>query len=161
MPKVRRSLTPQDVDKISEMNQSAQEYFQRDPLRPDSLFFKSRGRLPLEVRRAQQRLRTSRWRSDMDRRKAPSVEQIGLALVEALVTSDRDDLIDRSLPDFSFVKRALLNLESRGFNLDEAKRALRKRRNRMVDPADRQGEASESTGAPIAPTAWGESEPLF
>jgi hypothetical protein len=157
----QRQLTPKDVDRISEMDETRRALFYRDPERPDDSFFKSRGRVHVEVRRAQQRLRTSRWRSERERRKAPTVQQIGMALVEALVTSDHADLVDRSSQNFGLVKRALLNLEARGYNLDETKQALRRRRNRMVDPADRQGEASESTGAPITPTAWGESELLF
>jgi len=40
----------------------------------------------------------------------------------------------------------LADLQSRGFDLLEVKSSLRKLRNRMVDPADLEGEQTESTG---------------
>jgi hypothetical protein len=76
------------------------------------------------------------------------------------VTADLEAMLDRANPDFMLVQRTLLALEARGFDLAETKAMLRKLRNRYVDPADRQGEATESTGTPIWPKSWGPA-PIF
>jgi hypothetical protein len=47
--------------------------------------------------------------------------------------------------DRGIVGRALQDLQGRGFNIIEAKDMLRNLRNRMVDPADREGEQAESS----------------
>src|SRR5262245_44714761 len=131
MTKLRRRLTQEDVDRIVEMGEVQRAYFERAPDRPDSKFMKPRGRVPIEVRRAQGRLRTARWRSELDKRKRPTAEQVGMALVESLVTGEFATLADRSLPDYGLVRRALINLQNRGFDVDQTKEALRKLRNRM------------------------------
>jgi two-component sensor histidine kinase len=46
------------------------------------------------------------------------------------------------------VRRALVDLQGRGFSVVEAKNMLRKLRNRMADLADREDEQTESTGEP-------------
>ena len=147
MATMRRKLTPQDVDLISEMDAAKASYFQRDPERPDSRFVKPRRRRPAEVVRAQQRLRTARWRSEMDRRRAPTVGEVGLALATALATTSWSDALT-SL-DYDLLRRALADLQARGFSIDEARRTLRRLRMRMVDPGARAGEADESCGPPI------------
>ncbi|MCS3893453.1 hypothetical protein M2171_002586 [Bradyrhizobium japonicum USDA 38] len=140
MAKIRRRLTQDDVAMISKIDDVTKTYFGRDPERPDNRFCKARGRMPLEVRRAQQRMRTARWRADMDRRKAPTIDEVGRALVEALVTSDRDRLMDRTGAEFDLVKRTLLSLRDRGYSIDETKETLRRRRDRLVHPGDRRDE---------------------
>lgn len=146
MAKLRRRLTQDDVAMISKIDEVTKSYFGRDPDRPDSRFFKARGRMPVEVRRAKQRMRTARWRADMDRRKSPTIDEVGRALVEALVTSDRDKLMDRTGADFDLVKRALLTLHERGYSIDETRQSLRRRRNRLVHPGDRRDEDAQSSG---------------
>ena len=64
-------------------------------------------------------------------------------------------------PELEFVSVALADLAARGFDPEETKRVLRRLRNRLVDPGDRQGEESESTNAAISPTAWGERSTIF
>ena len=137
----QRQLTPEDVDRISEMNEARHGYFFRDPDRPDPKFVKSFGRVPPEVKRAQTRLRTARWRSDMDRRKAPTLRDVGMALATALATTAFRSQLTPG--DLNLLQRALLDLKARGFSIDETKRTLRRLRIRMVDPADREGEELE------------------
>lgn len=132
---------------IAELNAAQAAYFERDPDRPDSRFVKPRGRVPMDVRRAQARLRTARWRSNLDRRKAPTVDQIGMALATALATTSWSDKLTSA--DYDLIRRALMALEARGFSIAEAKRTLRRLRIRMVDPGDRAGEESEGCGPPI------------
>lgn len=84
-----QKLKQDDVDRILEMDSMRGTTFYRDPDRPDAAFVKSRSRVPEEVRRAQGRLRTARWRADMDRRKAPTALQIGMAMAVALATTNR------------------------------------------------------------------------
>lgn len=147
MAKLGRQLTPEDVDRISEMDAAKGVYFQRDPDRPDSRFVKPRGRVPLEVRRAQQRLRTARWRSERDRRKAPTTEQVGMSLAVALATTSWSDPLTKA--DYDLLSRALLDLQARGFSISETKKTMRRLRIRLVDPGDRQGEELEGCGPPI------------
>lgn len=144
---MRRGLTPEDADRISEMDAAKGVYFQRDPERPDSRFVKPRRRQPIEVRKAQQRLRTARWRSEMDRRKAPTVAEVGMALAVALATTNWSDKLT-SL-DYDLIRRALNDLKARGYSIDEAKNTLRRLRVRMVDPGDRAGKADDSCEPPI------------
>jgi hypothetical protein len=61
--------------------------------------------------------------------------------------------------DWRLVGRALADLQSRAFDLAEVKASLRRLRNRMVDPADRNGEPGESDGEPIGPSAGGDVSP--
>lgn len=147
MATIRRRLTQEDVDRIGEMDSARAAYFQRDPDRPDSRFVKAPRRQPLEVRKARQRLRTARWRSEMDRRKAPTVSEVGMSLAVALATSSWSDRLT-SL-DYDLIRRALDDLKARGFSIDEARRTLRRLRIKLVDPGDRQGEESEGCGPPI------------
>lgn len=145
MVKLRRQLRPEDLDRIAEMDDAKGVYFQRDPDRPDSTFVKPRRRQPVEVRRAQQRLRTARWRSERDRRKAPTTEQVGMALAVALATTSWSDKLTSA--DYDLIRRALDDLQARGFSIEEAKKTMRRLRIKMVDPRERAGE--EGCGLPI------------
>lgn len=134
------------VEHIDEVRRS---HVFRDPDRPDGQFVRPRrNRQPKAILQAQQRLRTDRWRSDMDRRRAPTASQIGMSLVVALVTSRLDELTPQ---DRGIVGAMLTDLQSRGFAVPEALATLRRMRNRLVDPADREGEPTESTGPAIVP----------
>jgi hypothetical protein len=147
MAKIRTSLTQADVDLIHEMDEAKGVYSQRDPDRPDSRFVKPRRRQSVEVSRAKARLRTARWRSEKDRRRAPTVAEVGSALAVALATTSWSDKLTKL--DYDLLTRALMDLEARGFSLDEAKKTMRRLRIRLVDPGDRAGEESEGCGAPI------------
>jgi len=147
MAQLRRQLTPEDVDRIAEMDSVRGTLFYRDPERPDSRFVKPRRRRPAEVVKAQQRLRTARWRSEMDRRRAPTVAEVGMSLAVALATTSWSDKL--TALDYDLIRRALDDLQARGYSIEEARKTLRRLRVRMVDPGDRQGEADESCGPPI------------
>ncbi|MEZ0059837.1 hypothetical protein [Bradyrhizobium ottawaense] len=147
MAKIRRQLTQEDVDRIAEMDSARGAYFQRDPDRPDNMFVKPRRRQPVEVSRAKARLRTARWRSEKDRRRAPTVSEVGMSLAVALATSSWSDRLT-SL-DYDLLRRALDDLQARGFSVEETKKTMRRLRLRLVDPGDRQGEESEGCGPPI------------
>lgn len=147
MAKTRRRLTPEDVDTIAELDAAKGQYFGRYPDRPDNHFVKPLRRQPVEVSRAKARLRTARWRSEMDRRKAPTVAEVGSALAVALATTNWSDRL--TALDYDLLKRALDDLQARGFSIAEAKKTLRKLRIKMVDPGDRAGEESEGCGPPI------------
>ena len=144
-------------ERVAELDAARASYFFRDPDRPDARFAKSRARVAPEVRKAQGRLRTSRWRSELDRKRAPTMRDIGMAMAVALATTS--NLRELTMDDQRLVQRALHDLKARGFSIDEAKATLRRLRIRMVDPMDRQGEATESCAAPIG--LPGEPEPLF
>lgn len=90
----------------------------------------------------------------MDRRRAPTAEQVGMAMCVALATSRLEDL---TRDDRLLVMRALHFLQANGFSIDEAKATLRRMRLRLVDPLDRDGEASKSCAPPIRPSSWHEA----
>jgi hypothetical protein len=66
-----------------------------------------------------------------------------MSLVRALITSRLREL---TWTDYDLVDRALADLRSRGFSIDETKAVLRRMRTRYVDPSDRAGEPDESCG---------------
>jgi hypothetical protein len=105
-----------------------------------------------EVAKAQGRIRTAAWRNALDRRACPTTNQIAMALVKALVTSRPEEI---TAADRGIVGKALVDLFARGFDLKEARAMLRRLRNRLVDPKDREGEPGESTSEPLTPSAWG------
>ncbi|MDP2322808.1 MAG: hypothetical protein Q8N51_02135 [Gammaproteobacteria bacterium] len=144
-----RRLTPTDVDKtVARLNEERTATHFRDPYRPDAVFLKNRGRRPVEIVRAQGRIRTAAYRNALDRRGAPTSQQIGMALVAALVTARLDEITEA---DRGIVGRALVDLHARGFNVKEAQAMLRRLRNRLVDPADREGEAGNES---LVPSSW-------
>jgi hypothetical protein len=107
----------------------------RNPDRPDSKFVKPRRLQDPAIVRAKARLRTAAYRNRLDARAAPSTYQIAMALVVALVTSRLDELTES---DRGLVGRMLVNLQNSGFSVVESKAMLRRLRNRIVDPADRE-----------------------
>ncbi|CUT13438.1 hypothetical protein BF49_4518 [Bradyrhizobium sp.] len=152
-----QKLNPDDVASIAELDDMRTTVFYRDPDRPDSRFVKTR-RQSAELRRAKGRLRTARYRAAMDSRKAPSVETIGMAMVVSLATMYHVGRLTEE--DVNIVRRTFAYLRANGYAVEEAQATLRRLRTRLVDPADRAGEASESCGPPIRPSSWGEA-PLF
>jgi hypothetical protein len=150
----QRRPGPKDVDKaVAELDDMRTSVFFRDPDRADGRFVRDGRRRSVDVIRAQGRLRTARWRGELDRRKAATLEQIGKALCVALATTDRlEGLTDA---EGSLLGRMIVDLKERGFDVVESMKTLRKLRNRLVDPADRQGEPTATTAAPIHPSSWG------
>jgi hypothetical protein len=118
------------------------EHWRDHECRPEARAFRSRGRVAPEIVRSQTRLRTAAWRNQMDRRRAPDSREIGMALVHALITSKLSE-ITRS--DRDLIARMLVDLDARGYSVQEAKATLRRMRNRLVDPGDREGEAGDVT----------------
>src|SRR5260370_864504 len=64
-----------------------QSVFYRDPDRPDSRYVKPCVRVPPEVKKAKARLRTARYRSDLDRKRRPTTHDIGMSMAVALATT--------------------------------------------------------------------------
>ena len=143
-----------DVDRIvAQIDETRVAEHWRNPDRADARFVKQRRPQDPKIRKAKGRARTAMYRNRLDQRGAPTTHQIGMAMVMSLVTADSKSM---TRSDWNLVGRALANLQSRGFDISEAKASLRKLRNRVVDPADREGEQTESTGEPI-----GRSGPMF
>jgi hypothetical protein len=138
---LRSATTVREIDEVTSQ-------FRRSPDRPDGRFV--RLRLDGEVmKRAKQRLRTAAWRSENDRRGRPTAEQIGKALLMAVCTSpDFKRLLDA---DLSIVAVAVEDMVQRRFSRGEIHDVMRRIRHRHVDPADRMGEATETTSDPIEP----------
>jgi hypothetical protein len=134
--------SPETVTEIDEVARQ----FARRPDRPDGRFVRLR-RDDVAMERAKQRLRTAAWRDANDRRGRPTAEQIGKALLMAVCTSaDFKRLLES---DLSVVRVAIDDMVERGFVLTEVHDVMRRIRHRHVDPADRMGEATETTGDPI------------
>ncbi|MGY3368862.1 hypothetical protein ACVWZL_005987 [Bradyrhizobium sp. GM2.4] len=93
---------------------------------------------PPEIVKAQTRLRTAAWRNRMDRRRAPTGREVGMALVAALITSSMSEIMESS--DRGILAKALVDLDRRGFSVTEAKATLRRLRDRHVEHDDRKGD---------------------
>lgn len=142
-------MRPEEIDRVSKIDQTRKtEYWRDHDGRPDGMVFKAkpRGRIPPEVVRAQTRCRTAAWRVRNDARKAPDSHQIGMSLLHALVTSR---LSEMTWTDRDLVSRMLVDLQTRGFSIVEARNVLRRMRTRYVDPADRAGEPDGDCGPAI------------
>jgi hypothetical protein len=137
---------------VAVIRRTSAELFFRNDDRPSTQFVPVRQRQDPEIRKAKAQARTAAWRMECDRRKRPEARDVGMALLLALVTSP--DLLDMTGRELRFVGAALADLEARGFDREETKAVMRRLRNRMVDPGDRQGEESESTGPAIVPSSW-------
>ena len=123
------------------------ENFRDHDGRPDTRTFRLRSTgVPPEIVRAQARCRTAAWRIRNDARRAPDTHTIGMAMLHALVTSRLSEMthMDRDL-----VSRMLTDLQARGFSITETRNVLRRMRNRYVDPGDREGEPTATTGKPL------------
>lgn len=142
-----RKLTQSDVDLIAECDAVRSAYFCRDPDRPDSRYVRSRSTVPPEVKRAKGRLRTSRYRSELDRLRKPTVKDVAMALAVALATTNWQSMLTPA--DYDLLHRALDDLVARGFDRKQAALTMRGLRNWLVDPAERAGEPSDGWGEPI------------
>jgi hypothetical protein len=128
--------TPDDADRIvSQIDETRRAEHWRNPDRPNGRAVKVSRRQDPAVVRAKTRVRTAAYRNRLDARAAPSTYQIAMALVVALVTSRLDELTES---DRGLVGRMLVNLQNSGFSVVESKAMLRRLRNRIVDPADRE-----------------------
>jgi hypothetical protein len=136
---MRSPETVQEVDEVARQ-------FARRPDRPDCRFVRLR-RDDVAMEKAKQRLRTAAWRDANDRKGRPTAEQIGKALLMAVCTSaDFKRLLDA---DLSIVAVAVEDMVLRGFDRGQVHDVMRRIRHRHVDPADRVGEATETTSDPI------------
>ena len=134
---------------IRRMNQ---QYFERMADRPSTLFVPVRQRQDPEIRRVKAQMRTAAWRQECDRKRKPESRDVAMALLTALVTSEH--LTAMTGRELRFVGAALADLEARGFDREQIKLVMRRLRNRLVDPGDREGEESETTGPAIVPSSW-------
>jgi hypothetical protein len=142
---VRRTVDRIDADR--------REHLFRMTDRPSTEFVPVRQRQHPDIVKAKAQARTAAWRMQGDRLGRPEARDIGMALVTALVTSDLSRLTVES-GETTFITSALADLAARGFDRKQTLLVLRRLRNRLVDPGDRQGEESETTGAAIVPTSW-------
>lgn len=135
------------------------EHWRDNDCRPDARIFKPRstGRVPPEIVRSQTRLRTAAWRNRNDARRAPDAREIGMAMVNALITSRLSEL---TWTDRDLLGRALTDLQSRGYSIIEVRNVLRRMRTKYVDPGDRAGEPDENCGPAIRLKGEEESLPF-
>jgi hypothetical protein len=137
--------TGDEVDRIvAQIDETRRAEHWRNPDRPDGKFAKKSRRQDPKITRAKTRARTAMYRNRLDQRCCPSTNQIGMSLVIALVTAARS--YELTEMDRGIVRRALQDLQKRGFSVVEARNMLLKLRARIVDPADGGGESTESTG---------------
>lgn len=126
---------------------------------PDGRAFRDRGRQDIRIKRAKTRLRTAAYRKRLAERRIATPDQVAMAILKSLVTSSVEDLLQG---DRNLLARTLMDLQARGFDVSATTKALRRLRNELMDPADREGEATESTGPAIVPSSWPkEAQPIF
>lgn len=136
-----RQLTPAEQAEIARIDDIRRSVFFRMPDRPDSKFAQPvrRGRRPIEVIRAQGRARTAAWRRANDEKKRATLEQIGLSLVVALARADPSRLTEA---ESALIADHLVDLHSRGFSVNEAKKTLARLRKNI-----RGGSGDDGAGA--------------
>ena len=150
---------PEDVGRIvAKIDETRLAEHFRNPDRPNARCVKAVRRQDPAIGRAKTRLRTAHYRNRLDQAKRPSASQIGMAFAVAFATAQSTTM---TASDWNLVGRAMADLQSRGYDLAAATETLRRIRHRMVDPADRKGEACESTAAPIQPNAWETTSTVF
>jgi hypothetical protein len=143
---IMQTRKPSDVDRlVAQIDETRVAEHWRNPDRPDAKFVKRRRRQDPKITRAKTRARTALYRNRLDQRGAPTTHQIGMAMVMSLVTARLDEL---TAADRGLVRRALVDLQGRGFSVVEARNMLLKLRARMVDPADGEGEFLRSDVLP-------------
>lgn len=121
---------------VAEIDEVRTTVFSRNPDRPSGRFVRARVTGDnRDVARARQRLRTAAWRAENDKRARPTSDQIGRALLMAVVTSpDFASLIDNEL---TVVRRALNAMSENGFSISEVQDVMRKIRRRHASLVDR------------------------
>jgi hypothetical protein len=140
---VMQTPKPSDVDRIvAKIDETRVAEHFRNQDRPDSRFVKTRRLQDPAIGRAKTRLRTAAYRNRLDQRGAPATQQIAMALLVGLVTSRLDELTE---DDRGIVGRMLTDLQGRGFSISESQAMLRRLRDRIVDPSDRECGSTEST----------------
>jgi hypothetical protein len=132
---------------VDQIDKTRESVFFRDPDRPSTTFMPARKKEDPRIRRAKTRARTAAWRNDLDRQRRPESADIGKALLLALVMSK--NLLDMTQPEVQFVTAALDDLAVRGFDRAQTLKVLRRLRNRLMDPADLQGEEPESSSSTV------------
>jgi len=126
---------------VAEIDEVRVSTFSRNPDRPSGRFVRARVDGGRDVAKARQRLRTAAWRRSNDERGRPSSDQIGRALLMAVVTSpDFGNLVDNEL---TVVRRALNAMQSNGFDLNEIQDVMRRIRRRHSNSVDRDAEAGD------------------
>jgi hypothetical protein len=125
---VKSSATSETSRIVREIDETRTAEHFRDPYRADARF--SRRRQDPEVAKAKARLRTAAWRAALDRRKRPTVSQVGVALAVAFAA--HPDFFEIYRLEGSILQRALEHLESNGFSIAEAQDVLRQIRRRML-----------------------------
>ncbi|MBN8974124.1 MAG: hypothetical protein J0H51_19200 [Rhizobiales bacterium] len=126
---------------VAEIDEVRSSIFGRNPDRPDGRFVRSPVGGGRDVAKARQRLRTAAWRRDNDAKGRPTSDQIGRALLMAVVTSpDFADLVEGEL---TVVRRALNSMQSNGFDLAQTQDVMRRLRRRHSNAVDRDAEAGD------------------
>ena len=134
------------ADVVATLDSTKATTYFRSVDRPKSAVVPARKAEDPEITKAKARLRTAAWRNKLDERRRPEVRDIGMALVMSLVTSP--DLRNMSRSELDFIGRALLDLESRGYDLQEVKAVLKTFRRRLVDTSS-SGDASQDANEKV------------
>jgi len=130
---------------VAEIDEIRVSTFSRNPDRPSGRFVRVAATGGRDVAKARQRLRTAAWRRSNDDRGRPTADQIGRALLMAVVTSpDFADLLDNEL---TVVRRALNAMRANGFDLAETQDVMRRIRRRHVNAVDHDAESGDVTPA--------------
>lgn len=139
-------MSKQVASAVAEIDEVRHSMFSRNPDRPSGRFVRVAVTGGRDVAKARQRLRTAAWRRDNDARGRPTSDQIGRALLMAVVTSeDFGSLIDNEL---TVVRRALNDMQTNGFDLAEVQDVMRKIRRRHVDAVDHNVDDGDVRPAP-------------
>ena len=117
----------QNRETVADIDRTRRSSFERGS-RPVSRTTPAKPPADPDVRRAQGRLRTAAYRCALDRRKAPESDVVGLAILAAAVTIEKDAIDAGSL---RIVQLAFDDLISRGYARAEIETVFRRFRGKL------------------------------
>jgi hypothetical protein len=122
---------------VDEIDLAKMQYFERNPDRPQGRLRMS-GRKPIEIKKAESRVRTAAWRKQNDGRKRPEAYHCAIQFLDSVMVviraTGREGLEDLRETEQAF-QHALATLERRGYDKEQARAVFKRlmRRNKESD----------------------------
>jgi hypothetical protein len=119
-----KTIAPQSV---AEIDQARAAYFERNPDRPQGRV-RARSRKPADVLKAESRMRTAAWRSQLDKLGRPESDQVALQFLVCLIDVARE--AGHEVADLPETRRAFdrmfAAMSERGFQRSEVEAVVRR-----------------------------------
>jgi hypothetical protein len=113
---------------VAEIDAGRMQYFERSPDRP-SARARARSKKPVEIVKAESRLRTAAWRQANDKLGKPEAFAVAMQFLVSTVSLAREtglEGLDAFRPSEAAFQRALSELVARGFDMEASKAVFRR-----------------------------------